>query len=222
MNSKSSNDSTFSPLQRSRALSRSNARQHQRGVVLIIALIVLVSMTLAAIGMSRSVDTANVVAGNLAFKQGTVQGADTGLKAAYAWLVANSGGATLQSNGASGTGYYASLPVDDPDWFDPNNAVWGSAAAPTGTNADTAGNVVKYVIHRMCSQPDAPYNGSNAGVANQCALTFTSGGSGEGSSMAIGSTQPSGDAQLYYRVTARVDGPRNTVSIVQMSVLLKV
>jgi hypothetical protein len=178
-------------------------------------------MTLAAIGMSRSVDTSNLVAGNLAFKQSTVQGGDQGLKAAYAWLVANSGGTTLQSN-ITGSGYFASVPVDDPNWFDPNDAVWGNAVSPTGGVADNAGNVVKYVIHRMCSQPDAPYNGSNAGVANQCALTFTSGGSGEGSSMAIGSTQPSGDAQLYYRVTARVDGPRNTVSIVQMSVLLKV
>jgi flagellin-like protein len=48
----------------------------ERGVVLIIALIVLVAMTLVAIGTLRSVDTSNVVAGNLGFKQATLNGTD--------------------------------------------------------------------------------------------------------------------------------------------------
>jgi Tfp pilus assembly protein PilX len=43
-----------------------------RGAVLFIALIVLVAMTLAGIAIMRSVDTATLIAGNLAFKQGTV------------------------------------------------------------------------------------------------------------------------------------------------------
>jgi Tfp pilus assembly protein PilX len=38
----------------------------QRGVMLIIALIVLVAMTMAGIAMMRSVDTATIVAGNIA------------------------------------------------------------------------------------------------------------------------------------------------------------
>ena len=64
----------------------------QRGMVLLLTLIILVAMTLAGIGMMRSVDTATVVAGNLAFKQATTNAADGGTSAGFNLLagVANS------------------------------------------------------------------------------------------------------------------------------------
>jgi type IV pilus assembly protein PilX len=67
--------------------------RQQQGVVLLIVLIMLVAMTLAGIGMMRSVDTASIVAGNLAFKQSTINAADGGTSTAYNALViiANSG-----------------------------------------------------------------------------------------------------------------------------------
>jgi len=77
----------------------------QRGVVLLIALILLVVMTLAGIGMMRSVDTGSVIAGNLAFKQATLNASDAGTSAAFNALVAvaNSNNpldkAILNSNG---------------------------------------------------------------------------------------------------------------------------
>jgi Tfp pilus assembly protein PilX len=40
----------------------------QQGVVLLMALIMLVALTLAGIALVRSVDTTNLIAGNLAFK----------------------------------------------------------------------------------------------------------------------------------------------------------
>ena len=55
----------------------------QRGVVLLLTLIILVAMTLASIGMMRSVDTATVVAGNLAFKQSTAYAADGGTSTGF-------------------------------------------------------------------------------------------------------------------------------------------
>jgi Tfp pilus assembly protein PilX len=202
-------------------LSTRPAMRKQKGVIMIIALIVLVSMTLAAIGMSRSIDTANLVAGNMAFKQATLQGSDIGFKGAYAWLAANSAGATLQSTSAI-NGYFSAAPATEPNWFDPNDAIWGNAVLLNGGVPDNAGNVVRYVIHRMCTQSNTAYNNANAGVANQCALTFPSGGATSGGSMSVGSAQFEGIPQLYYRVTTRVDGPRNTISIVQMSVLIQV
>jgi type IV pilus assembly protein PilX len=65
----------------------------QRGVVLLIALIMLVAMTLAGIGMMRSVDTGSVIAGNMAFKQATLNASDAGTSAGFNALVAvaNSG-----------------------------------------------------------------------------------------------------------------------------------
>jgi type IV pilus assembly protein PilX len=185
----------------------------ERGVVLFIALIVLVAMTMAGIAMIRSVDTALGIAGNMAFKQATVQASDTGIKAATDWLSAHSAGTTLQNT--DGTSGYYSAATELP-WFDINS--WGGAVVLNGGQPDSAGNVVRYVIHRMCTQPDTAYNGPN----NQCALYYSSGGSCPGCSMSVGASQFTGIPQLYYRITTRVDGPRNTVSIMQVNILIQV
>jgi type IV pilus assembly protein PilX len=59
----------------------------QRGVIMIIALIVLVAMTLGGIAMVRSVYTTNLIAGNLAFRESAVSSGDTGVEAAVAFLL---------------------------------------------------------------------------------------------------------------------------------------
>jgi Tfp pilus assembly protein PilX len=194
--------------------------RRQRGVVLFIALIVLVAMSLAGIALVRSVDTALGIAGNMAFKQATIQGSDRGVQAAYDWLVANSAGATLQNTNAA-TGYYSSQPGAEPNWFDSANWPAGAVATLDGGAPDAAGNVVRYVIHRMCTQANTAYNGEVGGVPNQCALSIAATG-GAGGSMAVGAPEFQGTPQVYYRITTRVDGPRNTSSVIQVSVLIRV
>jgi len=51
-------------------------------------------MTMAAVAMMRSVDTATVVAGNIGFRQSAVNAADQGVQAAYAlaWRKCRRGG----------------------------------------------------------------------------------------------------------------------------------
>jgi Tfp pilus assembly protein PilX len=61
--------------------------RQQRGVVMFIALIILVAMTLAGIGMLRSIDTGGVIAGNMAFKQATINASDMGSIAGFNALV---------------------------------------------------------------------------------------------------------------------------------------
>lgn len=207
-----------------RALTAPPARQ--RGAILFIALIVLVAMTLAGIAMIRSVDTALGIAGNMAFKQATVQGADRGVQAAYSWLVANSTGTALQ-NTNNVVGYFSSRTATEPDWFDMTN--WANSVTIPNEfgqvgNPDAAGNVVRYMIHRMCNCADVPYNANCAGstTANVCGLYYPSSGGTAGGSMSVGSPQFEGIPQIYYRITTRVDGPRNTVSVVQVTVLIQV
>jgi len=189
---------------------RQSLPRRQRGIVLLISLIVLVAMTLAGIGLMRSVDSSVVVAGNLAFKEAAVQAADRGSQEAAKWL-ANSATGTLQ-NTNDAVGYFSARFLPEPDWFDIAN--WDRSVVLNGGAPDAAGNVVRYVIHRMCTQPDEPYNG-----ANECGLYFPVSGAASGGSMAVGAPQFIGSPQLYYRVTTRVDGPRNTLSVVQTSVL---
>jgi type IV pilus assembly protein PilX len=187
----------------------------QRGTVLIIALIVLVAMTLAGIATMRSVDTASLVAGNIAFKQSTIGGADQGLQSAYAWLTANAVGVTLYSDN-TGIGYLSSVPAVEPDWT--QSSSWANAYTLNSGSKDAAGNVVSYIVHRMCPVPNCGPNNTCAGTANSCgstpdALTF----SGEGSDQSKPQTFTKPPA-IHYRLTAKAVGPRNSVTVVQTMV----
>jgi len=57
-------------------------RRGQRGIVIFIALIALVVMMIAGLALMRSVDTGNLIAGNLAFRQRAVHSADGGVEVA--------------------------------------------------------------------------------------------------------------------------------------------
>lgn len=214
-------------------ISRIGATQpkRQKGVVLIITLIVLVAMTLAAIALVRSVDTGNVVAGNMAFKQGAAQSGDAGTEAAVAWLSGIAGIATSY-NDIPEQGYYATSQEEldptgnngDPnhaliDW-DGNNcngAVAGGTASsciepfpanPGDAAPNAAGYIVQYVIHRLCPAAGQPSN---------CASTSsTVAGTSSGAKDYTSKGGLSGESEVeYYRITTRVRGPRNTVSYIE-------
>lgn len=202
-------------------------RRAQRGVTLIIALIVLVAMTLAGVAMMRSVDTGTLVAGNLAFRQSTVHSADQGIQAAYTYLSANSGGTRLYYDdnalGTSSKGYFSSWPLSapDPDWMDSAN--WNNAAVVNGGLPDAGGNVVYYMIHRLCACGSSAAPGiaprgnclAVTGGANICAQTPDDAtGSGEGREQRQADTHTQTPA-THYRITAKAVGPRNSVTIVQ-------
>jgi Tfp pilus assembly protein PilX len=182
----------------------------QRGIVLFITLIVLVAMTLAGIAMVRSVSTTNIIAGNLAFQQGATHAGDTGIETAIAWLEQNNTGTTLHGNGA---GYIAARqdPTAGQSWDDFWNAQLGTQALTL--SQDAAGNTSSYIIHRLCLTAGAP-----TAVGVNCATSPTS--STTGGSKGAGAIQLQYSSQVYYRITARVAGPRNTVSYVQAIVAL--
>jgi type IV pilus assembly protein PilX len=58
----------------------------QRGVVLIIALVMMITITFAGLALFRQVGLGAVIVGNLAFKQGATSAADRGVEAARNWL----------------------------------------------------------------------------------------------------------------------------------------
>lgn len=197
--------------------SRRSARSRpgrQTGAVLFIALIVLVSMMLASIALVRSVDTANVIAGNLAFKQATLQAGDFGVEAAVTALP-NIIATTLDANvtGSGGTYWYYATRRDTDANGVPTTREAGSVGAATPINWTTvpvattvAGNAVRIVIDRLCRGP-APV----ADIQENCFHE----GSTSGRSYAIGRKPITAVTTVYYRVTAQVTGPRNTVSMVQ-------
>ncbi len=199
--------------------SRRHGRNQSGGVALITALIVLLAMTLAGLAIMRSTFTSTRIAGNLAFQQAATQSADVGIEAAIAWLEANRGGTRLHNHidigGGEAVGYFARR--EDPAAGQSWQTYWDTVIAPTARvntlAADGAGNQVSWVVHRLCNAVGDPVAG--AGCEATPELT-----GGESGSRGSGVVQLLTEAQRYYRITARVDGPRNTVSFVQVVVAM--
>lgn len=195
----------------------------QRGVVVFIALIVLVAMMLAGIATLRSSGSAILTAGNLALRQSATISGDLGIESGLAWL-RTQGPVTLELRNP-GRGYYASFNDLEPllptgQQFDPflwGAANWLDAAKAVQVNngaPDIAGNRVSFVIHRMCRVAGAS-SGSGAPANQECVnlVDPEKGGPKEAGSKALSNT-----TQVYFRITARIEGPKNTVSYIQSMV----
>lgn len=198
----------------------------QRGVILFIAIIVLVAMTLAGLALIRSVDTGNMVAGNLAFKQGATTAADAGTEAGIAWLQSVVGTTAVQQDNSS-LGYYATSQdtldmtgtSNDPnrarvDWdFNSCSGVTASACITPAPSVDAgAGNTVTYIIHRLC-RTTGDANATGNSCANYKSSKTTSPKRGE---LKYGDDKRFEPLPVeYYRITSRVKGPRNTISYVE-------
>lgn len=205
--------------------------RRERGVVLFIALIVLVAMTLAGLALMRSVDTNVLIAGNLAFRQNATLAADWAIEDARQLLASNTGtGVTTLHNDQPALAQAGSIP--NPPW--PNSAYWAnwqqgldltgnttnpaddfdwSTARSMGT--DVGGNAMSYVIHRLCDVAGDP-----ASATVSCIKSSTGGGAGASDQgtrgvVSYGGAALPGVSSIFYRVTIRVQGPRNTLSYVQ-------
>ncbi len=192
----------------------------QRGTVMLIALILLVALSLAGIALVRSVSTSNIIAGNLAFQQAATHSADVGVEAAVTFLEANSalvaGVSPLHSSVTSGAGTRYLAVRQDPAAGQSWDAFWNATLAGSGAvntlAADGAGNTVSYVIHRLCNAAGAPaYPGCSSSPTDATSA---------GNSYGAGVVQLIAPRQVYYRVTTRVAGPRNTLSYVQVIVAI--
>jgi Tfp pilus assembly protein PilX len=182
--------------------------KRQRGAVLFIALIVLVAMSLAGIALIRGVDTTNLIAGNLAFKQSSTLGGDWGVEQGRTWLQGQA--ATALYDDIPGR-YYAAMQTGvDFTGTDPSAPDFNWAANSFDAGKDPAGNEVRYVVHRMCELA------GNPGSVN-CVRTSAGGtGAGTKGGATYGTFALPSTSQIYFRITARVTGPRNTTSYVQV------
>ena len=197
---------------------RNGLARTQRGVVLVIALVVLVAMSLGGVAIMRSVDTATLIAGNLAFKQRTIQGANIGLEHAIKWIADNKANLNVDNFGVGGAGYYSASSTRFA-WETASS--WNTAKVINNGNADAAGNVVSYVIHRLCNIPGVGISDTN----QLCGFDAGSGGANfekptEGSSASSGGTRFTAASKLYLRIIVRSLGPRNSVSYIQGMVLI--
>lgn len=200
----------------------------QRGVVLFIALITLVAMTLAGIALVRSIDTGMMIAGNLAFKQGATNASDAAITAAMSYLAPKKTTGDLNSHDQA-NGYYAIM-LSEPDYtgnqtpgVSTDDFNWDDTAKVASPIVDAAGNTVTYVIHRLCTlylaTDPSPWLINDPTVGCYTSAGTTGAGSTKGGA-SYGAMPLTGTSQVYYRITIRSQGPRNTVSYVQTYVAL--
>ena len=202
-------------------------RAVQRGVSLLFSLIALVALTLAAVALSRSVNTGALIVGNLGFKQDTMLASDRATEQAFAWIQANINGAVL-FNDVTASGYYAtSLDALDPtgnlttvatravvDWNSDNCAgvsgAYTSCIQPSGA-VTINGNAARYVITRLCAAAGDPTTGGNT-----CASPLISASIDDQNRSGYDYARPTGFGQtvisIFYRIVVRTVGPRGTVS----------
>ena len=115
----------------------------------------------------------------------------------------------------SGTGVRYLAYRQDPSSGQSWDNFWNNnipAAAINTLAVDGAGNTVSYVIHRLCNGEGVPFT---AVACSNSPITTTSGNSQRG-----GLTPGFTNSQVYYRITTRVVGPRNTLSYVQAIVAM--
>ena len=184
----------------------STARGRQAGVSLIIAMVAVIAMTLAGLALMRAVDTGNVVSGNLAFRQSTLNATDVGVETSVTKLEAILT-TSLDAN------YPAGCAVGACNYYPIRQVALNAAGVPTvinwasvpSTTLDSS-YAVQYVIDRLCDGP-APVTDINAKCMHTADATV-------GSKKAGAVSFTSAD-KVFYRVTVRVVGPRNTMSLVQ-------
>jgi type IV pilus assembly protein PilX len=197
----------------------------QRGITLMISLIILVALTLGGLALVRSVGTTNIIAGNLAFQQAATHSSQAGVEDGInAFLDAIDLGLFQFddfSKAYSASAPAASEPTSVANWetywrttINPNpvalpvtvkTCVDRACTLPT----DAAGNTVTYTIQRLCQTAGDPLlipTGCASGAQKSSLV---------GASLAAGSVTLPMITQYYYRITTRTVGPRNTVSYVQ-------
>jgi Tfp pilus assembly protein PilX len=214
--------------------------KQQRGISLIVVLIGLVIISFAAVALLRSTDTATLIAGNLGFKKAALASGDAGTETAITWLNNNVAGTALHAD-QTASGYYASsrdacdltgtrtpnVTNDDVDWIGGNPQAncnissFHPAANPPGV---AAGYSVSFIVNRMCNAAGNPGAVLAAdGITPMVCSGADSTGDASGSTRVgpdYGGYAFTGSSQIYYRITTRVTGPRNTVRYTQTWVVL--
>ena len=186
-----------------RSAPRFDSARGQQGIVLFVALIVLIAMTLAGLAMMRQMGVGLSIAGNVAFKENATSVADSGTEFARGWIATHQ---AILNNDKVDEGYHSSWAASvDPKTFDWTVGAGAVALAPE------AGNVALVYIERLCATPNISATAATQVCSDKPVGTGPSRGGGSYPSV-IPPTPP----QPYFRVTTRVDGPRNTRSYTQV------
>lgn len=179
----------------------SSGGNKQKGVVLIITLLVLLIMIIATISLIRSTDTSLAVLGNVILRQSANASATTAIETVAQNI------AFIDFSGPLPSGYYASIQNNESANGVPAVLLTGGDTGVIVSPRDAVGNTTRTVVERMCNTA-----GSCLVPLDRSGVTDAPSKADELLVLSLGRRVRVG---AYYRVTVRVDGPKNTLSYVQ-------
>lgn len=199
------------------------ANSAQRGTVLLLTLIILVVLLLGGVALVRSFDTTLLTAGNIAFKRDLVNQGERVVPLALSLFqtgvlnTAEARGANNKSNNYSAA-ILASSPQGVPLALLDNNAFTAIGATTNDIVVQNQNVKIRYVIDRMCNAPglDATLGAagciqSDSGLSDAVDVNNTNTADFAGPDGRAGAVPQ----QVVYRISVRVDGPRNTQTFLQ-------
>ena len=181
----------------------------QQGVVLIFSLIVLLILAIGAVALLRSVDSSQLSAGNLAFHRDLVNQGEQAVANVMTEFKTNGpplGGATT---GSMLLANYSATTLPTNNQGVPLVLLNNAAFALVATGADIPGRTsdvtIRYIIDRLCV-PLTVIPSSSACVQS---TGLPTGGT------ANRNTAVAPPSATVYRISVRVNGPRNTQAFLQ-------
>lgn len=188
---------------------KSKIKKKNKGMVLIFAVIIMATMVIAVLALLRSNDTSNSLTTNMLLKEGALITGNNGLEAAIATL--NSLSTQQLRNNDPSKGYYATgqttLNLKTGVVWDGN----GNGVKAKQLEYDDLGNKASFIIHRMCET-------AGEVETSGCVTNLQVGGNDLSSKGGSGLTPLAGKVSVYYRITVKVIGPKNTESYLQAMV----
>ncbi|HVF64425.1 MAG TPA: hypothetical protein VNE58_10555 [Casimicrobiaceae bacterium] len=191
----------------------------QRGIVVFVALIAIVMLSLAAVGLMRNVNTSTLVVGNLAFRQAAQAMASAAVEKAI-YDMFDGPGPPIADHRFHNTvlNYYASLQPNQ-DAMGVPFALQGDSTMPNypgGAQKMTDRPVGQgeftayYIIERMCDDDAIGFNA--IAMQADCEMIPPKQSTAKETNIPRGIVLP---RIPFYRMTVRVNGPGNSVAYSQ-------
>jgi hypothetical protein len=176
-------------------------RRRQRGTSLLIVLVLLSVMLLGGMTMARLSETSTLVAGNMTNTDLSVQASEIGINTAVANLAAVANYEVDTTDGSGKVWYQAKMLTSDA--VDQPSSFWSSR--PEVTVGKGGQFSVRYFVERLCEVTPVTDPQSQCLLRRKPADVVG----------ATGDPEPNPPAYRQYRITVRVEAPKNGVTFFQ-------
>jgi len=180
-------------MKRRHPIDKHRPKLRQRGMTLLVVLVLLTVMLLGGLALARMTDIGTLASGNAGFREASLQASEVGVNTAYAAVKA------ITSEDTSVSGWYWST-AQATDASGVPSISWGSAPQVT-----VGAYTVRYVAERMCNTSPV------TDTLRQCLVKQVP----QVNSSRVGEEALDPPNSRQFRITVQVTGPKSTQTVVQ-------